>query len=49
VKGKTEIIRGHGLNASGAEMIAIRDIAKGDVVAGGLRQDSNAVDVKECA
>ena len=28
-----EIIRGYGLDASGAELIATRDIAKGDVVA----------------
>jgi len=33
VEGKTEIIRGYGLNASGAELIATRDIANGDVVA----------------
>jgi len=33
VEGKTEVVRGYGLNASGAELIATRDIAKGDVVA----------------
>ena len=33
VEEKTEIIRGYGLNASGAELIATRDIANGDVVA----------------
>jgi len=33
VQEKTEVIRGYGLNASGAELIATRDIAKGDVVA----------------
>jgi len=31
VEGKTEVIRGYGLNASGAELIATRDIGKGDV------------------
>jgi len=33
VEGKTEVIRGFGPNASGAELIATRDIARGDVVA----------------
>jgi len=33
VEGKTEVIRGYGLNASGAELIATRDIAKGEVAA----------------
>jgi len=33
VEGKIESIRGYGLNASGAELIATRDIVKGDVVA----------------
>jgi len=33
VEGKTKVIRGCGLNASGDELIETRDIAKGDVVA----------------
>ena len=33
VEGKKEVIRGCGLNASGAELITTRDIAKGDMVA----------------
>ena len=33
MEAKTEVIRGYGLNASEAELIATQDIAKGDVVA----------------
>jgi len=33
VERKTEVIGSYGLNASGAELIATRDIAKGDVIA----------------
>ena len=33
MQGNTEVIRGYGLNVSGVELIATRDIAKGDVVA----------------
>ena len=47
MKEKIEVIRGYGLNASRAELIATRNITKGDVVAVFALQDSNAVDVKE--
>jgi len=33
VEEKTEVIRGYELNVSGVELIATRDIARGDVVA----------------
>jgi len=53
MEGKTEVIRGYRLNASGAKLIATRDIAKGDVVAvfgkTATLWTSKHVDVKGCA
>jgi len=50
VEEKAEVIRGYGLNASGAELIATRDIARGDVVAvfGKTATLRTSKDVHEC-
>jgi len=43
---KNKVIGGYGLNASRAELITTREIAKRDVVVVFVLQDSNAVDVR---